>query len=86
MILVSPSRHDHCEVSLTAGVNLDVLRMVLGNTKWALDFSLFILNELFDLADEFENLSADQEAFSQKCLLNYHCLEVWPTVLTCRLR
>ncbi|PYI12583.1 mediator of RNA polymerase II transcription subunit 16 [Aspergillus sclerotiicarbonarius CBS 121057] len=44
----------------------DVLRMVLGNTKWALDFSLYILNELFDLADEFENLSADQEAFSQK--------------------
>jgi mediator of RNA polymerase II transcription subunit 16 len=40
--------------------------MVLGNTKWALDFSLYILNELFDLADEFESVSSDQEAFNQK--------------------
>ncbi|PYH92172.1 mediator of RNA polymerase II transcription subunit 16 [Aspergillus ellipticus CBS 707.79] len=44
----------------------DVVRMMLGNTKWALDFSLYILNELFDLADEFESLSNDQEAFNQK--------------------
>ncbi|PWY81960.1 mediator of RNA polymerase II transcription subunit 16 [Aspergillus heteromorphus CBS 117.55] len=44
----------------------DVLRMMLGNTKWALDFCLYILNELFDLADEFESLSNDQEAFNQK--------------------
>ncbi|KAL4941327.1 hypothetical protein BDV06DRAFT_229775 [Aspergillus oleicola] len=44
----------------------DVVRMVLGNTKWALDFSLYILNELFDLADEFESVSSDQESFNQK--------------------
>nr|Q5BE03.2 RecName: Full=Mediator of RNA polymerase II transcription subunit 16; AltName: Full=Mediator complex subunit 16 [Aspergillus nidulans FGSC A4] len=44
----------------------DVLRLVLGNTKWALDFSLYILNELFDLADDFESVSSDQEAFNQK--------------------
>ncbi|KAL5045781.1 mediator of RNA polymerase II transcription subunit 16 [Aspergillus fruticulosus] len=44
----------------------DVLRMVLGNTKWALDFSLYILNELFDLADDFESVSSDQEAFNHK--------------------
>ncbi|KAL2817830.1 mediator complex, subunit Med16 [Aspergillus granulosus] len=44
----------------------DVLRMVLGTTKWALDFSLFILNELFDLADEFESVASDQDAFTQK--------------------
>jgi mediator of RNA polymerase II transcription subunit 16 len=41
--------------------------MVLGNTKWALDFSFYVLNELFDLADDFESLSGDQEAFTQKC-------------------
>ncbi|BCS25797.1 mediator of RNA polymerase II transcription subunit 16 [Aspergillus puulaauensis] len=44
----------------------DVLRMVLGNTKWILDFFLYTLNELFDLADEFESVPADQEAFNQK--------------------
>ncbi|KAL2785045.1 mediator of RNA polymerase II transcription subunit 16 [Aspergillus keveii] len=44
----------------------DVLRMVLGNTRWALDFSLYLLNELFDLADEFESVASDQEAFTQK--------------------
>ncbi|KAL4782995.1 mediator of RNA polymerase II transcription subunit 16 [Aspergillus varians] len=44
----------------------DVLRMVLGNTKWVLDFSLYILNELFDLADELESVLFDHEAFSQK--------------------
>ncbi|KAI9928807.1 hypothetical protein ASPWEDRAFT_127770 [Aspergillus wentii DTO 134E9] len=44
----------------------DVLRMVLGNTKWALDFSQYIMNEIFDLADEFEGVLNDQEALSQK--------------------
>ncbi|KAL2832149.1 mediator complex, subunit Med16 [Aspergillus cavernicola] len=44
----------------------DVLRMVLGNTKWALEFSLYILNEVFDLADDFESVSSDQEALNQK--------------------
>lgn len=52
---------------LTYAACIDVLRMVLGNTKWALDFSFYVLNELFDLADDFEGLSADQEAFTQKC-------------------
>lgn len=45
----------------------DVLRMVLGNTKWTLDFSHFLLNEIFDLADEFEDVYHDPEAFTQKC-------------------
>jgi len=44
----------------------DVLRMVLGNTRWVLDFSQYILNEVFDLADEFESVLSDQEAFNQK--------------------
>ncbi|CAG8331554.1 unnamed protein product [Penicillium salamii] len=44
----------------------DVLRMVLGNTKWTLDFSHFILNEIIDLADEFEDSFNDPEAFTQK--------------------
>lgn len=52
---------------LTVLYCIDVLRMVLGNTKWALDFSFYVLNELFDLADDFESLSGDQEAFTQKC-------------------
>lgn len=45
----------------------DVLRMVLGNTKWALDFSQYILNEIFDLVDEFGSIISDQEALAQKC-------------------
>ncbi len=53
--------------TLVADCHLDVLRMVLGNTKWVLDFFLYTLNELFDLADEFESVPADQEAFNQKC-------------------
>ncbi|KAJ5275220.1 Mediator complex subunit Med16 [Penicillium chrysogenum] len=44
----------------------DVLRMVLGNTKWTLDFSHFLLNEIFDMADEFEDVFNDPEAFTQK--------------------
>lgn len=44
----------------------DVLRMVLGNTKWALDFLHYILNELFELAAELEPVFSDQEAFTQK--------------------
>lgn len=45
----------------------DVLRMVLGNTKWTLDFSHFLLSEIFDMADEFEDVFNDSEAFTQKC-------------------
>lgn len=41
--------------------------MVLGNTKWTLDFSHFLLNEIFDMADEFEDVFNDPEAFTQKC-------------------
>ncbi|KAL4893963.1 mediator complex, subunit Med16 [Aspergillus ambiguus] len=44
----------------------EALRILLGNTKWALDFLHYILNELLDLADEFESVSSDQEAFAQK--------------------
>ncbi|CAL5871048.1 uncharacterized protein PFLUO_LOCUS5292 [Penicillium psychrofluorescens] len=44
----------------------DVLRMVLGNTKWSLDFLHYLLNEIFDLADDFEGVFNDQEAFAQK--------------------
>ena len=43
--------------------------MNLGNTKWTLDFSHFILSEIFDLADNFESVLNDQEAFTQKCKL-----------------
>lgn len=44
---------------------LEILRVILGNAKWGLDFSHFVLNEIFDLADEFDDLT-DQEAFTQK--------------------
>jgi len=63
-------------VSLSLPCNMlifaDVLRMVLGNTRWVLDFSQYILNEVFDLADEFESVLSDQEAFTQK--RKYHFL------------
>ncbi|PKY07581.1 mediator of RNA polymerase II transcription subunit 16 [Aspergillus campestris IBT 28561] len=44
----------------------DVLRTVLGNTRWALDFSHYLLNELFELADELEGVASDPETLSQK--------------------
>jgi mediator of RNA polymerase II transcription subunit 16 len=40
--------------------------MILGNAKWTLDFSHFILSEILDLAAEFEDVFNDQEAFTQK--------------------
>lgn len=40
--------------------------MILGNTRWTLDFSHFVLSEAFDLADEFESVLNDQEAFTLK--------------------
>jgi mediator of RNA polymerase II transcription subunit 16, fungi type len=44
--------------------------MVQGNTKWALDFTQYILDDLFTLAKEFEPILDDQEAFSQKGKMN----------------
>ncbi|KAJ5714011.1 Mediator complex subunit Med16 [Penicillium malachiteum] len=43
----------------------EVLKVILGNIKWVLDFSHWILSEMFDLADEFESIT-DQEGFMQK--------------------
>jgi mediator of RNA polymerase II transcription subunit 16 len=40
--------------------------MVLGNAKWILDLSYYVLDDVFDLADEFESVFSDQEAFAQK--------------------
>jgi mediator of RNA polymerase II transcription subunit 16, fungi type len=40
--------------------------MVLGNAKWVLDLTYYVLDEVFDLADEFESVFSDQEAFAQK--------------------
>ncbi|GAM41433.1 hypothetical protein TCE0_042r14550 [Talaromyces pinophilus] len=44
----------------------DVLQMVYGNTKWALDFTQYLLDDLFALAKEFEPVLDDQEALAQK--------------------
>ncbi|KAL4879567.1 mediator of RNA polymerase II transcription subunit 16 [Aspergillus karnatakaensis] len=63
--ILYPFFFQYNKVQATEPHDPDVVRMVLGNTKWALDFSLYILNELFDLADEFESIT-DQEAFTQK--------------------
>jgi len=51
----------------------EILRMILGNTRWTLDFSHFVLSEAFDLADEFESVFNDQEAFTQKRNLPSPC-------------
>lgn len=44
----------------------EFLRMILGNAKWGLSFSHFILRDIFDLADDFQSVLNDQEAFTQK--------------------
>lgn len=40
--------------------------MVHGNVKWALDLILYVLDDLFQLFQEFEPVLDDQEAFAQK--------------------
>lgn len=47
-------------------IQIDVLRMILGNTKWVLGFYHFVVDELFGLAAEFEPVFSDSEAFAQK--------------------
>lgn len=49
----------------------EVLRMILGNTKWVLDFYHFIVDELFDLTEEFEPVFSDSEALAQKGELSF---------------
>lgn len=44
----------------------EIVRIILGNARWSLDFCHFVLSEIFDLADEFEGLFTDQEALIQK--------------------
>ncbi|GAB1196322.1 mediator complex subunit [Aspergillus pseudonomiae] len=54
------------EPSLTISADADAIRILLGNTKWALDLLHYVLNDLLDLADDLESLLSDQEAFAQK--------------------
>ncbi|KAL5357003.1 mediator complex, subunit Med16 [Aspergillus floccosus] len=58
------TRKDRKENHLTR--RPEAVRMLLGNTKWLLDFLQYTLNEVLELANEFESVSSDQEAFSQK--------------------
>ncbi|EAU38890.1 conserved hypothetical protein [Aspergillus terreus NIH2624] len=44
----------------------EAIRMVLGNTKWLLDFLQYTLNEFLELANEFESIPSDAETVSQK--------------------
>ncbi|KAJ5946495.1 Mediator complex subunit Med16 [Penicillium verhagenii] len=44
----------------------EILRVLMGNIKWVLDFTHFVLSEVFDLADDFESLFTDLDAFTQK--------------------
>jgi mediator of RNA polymerase II transcription subunit 16 len=55
------------ELSLTVEFNADAIRILLGNTKWALDLLHYVLNDILDLADDLESLLPDQEALAQKC-------------------
>lgn len=50
----------------TNAILSEILRMILGNAKWTLDFSHFVLSEILDLAADFEDVFNDQEAFTQK--------------------
>lgn len=56
--------------------------MVLGNTKWTLDFLHYTLNGLFDLADEFEDVLKDHDAFTQKCRQTRHAFVTKQSRLT----
>lgn len=40
--------------------------MILGNAKWTLSLLHFILSEIFDLTDDFQDDFSDQEAFNRK--------------------
>lgn len=59
--------------------------MILGNTKWALGFANYILDELFDLQDEFQSVFSDQEAFAQKGKRRVHNTENSLSVFQCQL-
>ncbi|KAJ5587671.1 Mediator complex subunit Med16 [Penicillium hispanicum] len=65
----------HCKAGQGDAHDSEILRMILGNTKWTLSFSHFILSEIFDLADDFDGLLNDQEAFTQK-LKNINSLPI----------
>ncbi|KAJ5995590.1 Mediator complex subunit Med16 [Penicillium waksmanii] len=56
----------HTKGSPNEAYDPEILRMILGNAKWTLDFSHFVLSEILDLAAEFEDVFNDQEAFTQK--------------------
>lgn len=57
----------------------DVLQVVYGNTKWAIDFTQYLMDDLFALAKELEPFLDDSEALTQKresvdrLLFNYKC-------------
>ncbi|KAF7594100.1 mediator complex subunit [Aspergillus hancockii] len=62
----TPTCERSLELSLTIKFDADAIRILLGNTKWALDLLHYVLNDILDLADDLESLLSDQETFAQK--------------------
>ncbi|KJF61295.1 RNA polymerase II Mediator complex subunit Sin4, variant 1 [Coccidioides immitis RS] len=53
----------------------DILRMVLGNVRWALDLAKYLIDDLFEIASSFDKHSGDQsdkklESFSMLLVLS----------------
>ena len=42
--------------------------MILGNVRWALDLAKYLIDDLFELADNFENVPADPNSLQQSCM------------------
>jgi mediator of RNA polymerase II transcription subunit 16 len=42
--------------------------MILGNVKWALDLAKYLIDDLFEIADNLENILTDPNSLSQSGL------------------
>lgn len=48
--------------------SLDILKIILGNVEWALDLAKYLVDDLFELADNIEKQPSESTSGPQPCM------------------
>jgi mediator of RNA polymerase II transcription subunit 16 len=49
-------------------VSTEILRIILGNVKWALDFAKYLIDHLFELAEDLHSQPSEPGSAPQACM------------------
>ena len=48
--------------------SLEILKIILGNVRWALDLAKYLVDDLFELAENFNKQPSETSSGTQACM------------------